>query len=255
MQDTKIRTLKILAGSVALILIGGILFVTNAFVGNPISARIADRTIKDYVRKNYSFLDLELEKSSYNFKDGSYAAKAWSKTSIDTKFHIYYRDGKVERDDYEDYVLGKYNTLRRLEDEYSFIAKRIIAKEMGFEDNTTMVMYHKENHENADDILELDMKFDKTLPIDAEVTLRLDLADNSLESIAKILTDAHKAFVKNGCIFSKYGLFAENDERLVMVNEVTPRDIESNELVSLLEKAKENEDGDGVMVFIKDKNK
>jgi hypothetical protein len=251
MKNINKLTLKILAGVVALVLIGGILFVTNAFVGNPISAMMANKDIEQYVDQNYSHLDLEIEKARYEFKNAGYMAKATSKTSIDTKFAIYYRDGKVQRDDYELYVLGKVNTLLRFSDEYSAIARNILAKELFYENNKTMVMYDKNAYENSNDIFELDMKFDKALPINAEVTLQIDLTDDSLEAIAKVLTNAHYAFTNNDCNFSTYSLSAENDGIQVTVYGVTPADIESGDLVSLLEKAKSNESVNGIGVYIK----
>jgi len=98
MKNTKKQILKILAGVVAVVLIFRMFFVTNAFVGNPISVLRANKVIKQYVDKNYSSLDLEIEKARYNFKDTAYVAWVKSKTSIDTKFSIYYREGKVQRD-------------------------------------------------------------------------------------------------------------------------------------------------------------
>lgn len=255
MGNTKKLILKIIAAIVAIALIGGVLFVTNAFVGNPISAMMANKAIKKYVVQNYSYLDLDIEKSSYNFKDGSYMARAKSRTSIDTKFYVYYRSGKVHRDEYESHVLGMFNTLERLSGEYSAIAKKIIAEELGYENNTTMVMYEKAMYENAKDIVELDMKFTKEIPMDPEVIIRLDLEDTSLEVIAKVLTDAHRAFINNDCNFNKYSMYAENNGMLVMINEVTPADIESGELVSLLEKGKDNKGSSGIYVLIKDENK
>lgn len=252
----KIKPLKIVAGLSALILIFGILFVTNAFVGNPISRALANKSIKSYVEQNYSFLDLEVEKPVYNFKFSSYMARAKSKTSIDTKFSIYYKNGKVQRDDYDSYVLGMFNTIQRLSDEYSALAKSLISKELGFEKNTTMVMYDKGEYEKGNKKLKLDMKFDRNLPMDAEVILRVDLKDNSIESIEKVLRDAHKVFLDNGCKFIKYGLYTEeNDGMLVMVNDVTPAHIESGEFESLLKKAKTGEDADGIRVFIKGEEK
>ncbi|MDD4569324.1 MAG: hypothetical protein PHE70_04255 [Tepidanaerobacteraceae bacterium] len=251
MKNTKRLVLKILAALVAVLLVGGILFVTNAFVGNPITAMRANKAIKQYVDRKYSDLDLEIEKASYNFKDGSYVARAKSRTSIDTKFPVYYRNGQVVRDGYESYVQGMFNTLQRLSDEYSLIAKNIIAKELGYENNTTMVMFYKDEYENVKDILELDMKFDRTLPMETEVTIWLDLEEHSLETIAKILTEVHRAFKDNDCNFDKYGLYAENGGILVMVNEVTPADIESDEFTRLLEKAKNDENASGIRVFIK----
>ena len=108
----KSKVLKIFAAAVAIALICGILIVTNAFVGNPISAKMAERAIKNYVNEKYSLLDLELEKPVYNFKDVSYMVRAESKTSTDTKFSISYRNGEVYYDSYEFDVLDMHNTLQ-----------------------------------------------------------------------------------------------------------------------------------------------
>jgi flagellar biosynthesis protein FliP len=116
MKNKDKPALKVLAGVVALILIGGMLFVTNAFVGNPISAMMANKAIKQYVDQNYSNLDLEIEKAKFDFKNAGYMAKAESKTSIDTKFAIYYSKDKVQRDDYVLFVLGIGNTIQRISD-------------------------------------------------------------------------------------------------------------------------------------------
>ncbi|WP_353096579.1 hypothetical protein [Tissierella praeacuta] len=242
MENTKNKIMKIFAGLLAIFLIGGILFITNAFVGNPISAKIARKTINQYVKDNYSFLDLQVEKPFYNFKFGEYVSRVKSRTSMDTEFNIYYRNGKVQYDDYESSVLEMFNTIQRLSDEYTDVAKRIIAKELGYEKNNTRVMYARNVYENGNDALKLDMKFDKSLPIDAEVNIGIDVKDTDLEDIARILIDAHKAFIKNSCYFKKYGLFIENDKVLVMVNRVKPEDIESGDLVNLLQKAKDYEE-------------
>lgn len=249
MNRTARRLLRIAAGIAAFALIGGLLHVTNAFVGNPVSAMMADRAIRQYVDRHYSSLYLETDKVRYNFKDGTYWATARSTTSIDTKFRIYYRNGKVIRDDYEGDVLGKFNTLQRLSLEYSRLAQHIVTDALGYE-NRTLVTYDIDL-ENAADLLELDMKFDKTLPLQAEVTLRLKLGDPSLEGIARILTDAHRAFVEQDCHFRKYHLYDENEGTPVMVHGVTPADIESGDLVRLLQEAQNNDREGGISVRIK----
>lgn len=251
MKNKKKLMLKIIAGVVAILLIGFMLFVTNAFIGNPISAMMANKAVKQYVNQNYSYLDLEIEKAKYDFKNAGYMVQAISKTSIDTKFAIYYSKGKVQRDDYELFVLGMENTIQRFSNEYSVVSKNILAKELGYKDNTTVVMYDKE-FKNINDILKLDMKFDKTLPINVEVTIQLDTVDSSFDGIAKIFTDAHKAFKGNDCNFSLYGLYAQNGDKSVMVYGVKPEDIESGKLVSLLEKAKNDVNANGIGIYIKE---
>lgn len=245
LKNTKKLITKILVGVVAVVavvVIGGILFIGNAFWGNPISALSADKVIKQYVEDNYPLLDLNVEKAHYNFKLGEYMSMAQSEESIDTKFAIYSSGGKIVRDNYDGYVLSMFNTRRRLSDEYSAVVKTLVSQELGFENNTTMVWYYGD----STDILKLDMKFDKSLPINAKVTIRFELTDNSTEDIAKVLTDAHMVFVNNGFIFNEYGLYAENKEMYVSVHGVTAADIESGEIISLLEKAKNSDSISGI---------
>ncbi len=249
MGSKKRRVLKIAAGFIAILLIGAILFITNAFVGNPISAMLANKEIERYAKQHYSYLDLEFEKVGYNFKDGTYMVRAKSKRSIDTHFLIAYRQGEVVWDEYES-VVNMFNTLERLSDEYSALVKRIIKKQLGYE-NQSYVMYSGEEYEQPNDVLELDMAFDQTLPLNAEVTLRLNVEERSMEGLANLLTDAHRALAKENCTFSQYHIFADDEETMVMVNGVTPADIESGKLVSLLNEAKEKENG-RISVYIKE---
>jgi hypothetical protein len=221
------------------IIIGSMLFVTGGF---GIILMMVHQEMKQYVAEKYSFLDLKIEVPKYNFLDGDYWAIAKSKTSMDTKFSIAYRDGKVQYDDYEHFVLGKMNTIDRLSAEYTTLAKEIVANELGYKDNHTLVLYDKEAYEkengSIDDLIKLDMKFDRKLPIHADVILNVNLNNQSLAGAAKVLTDAHQAFKKNGCHFSRYTLSSE----LIMINFVTPADIESGNLLSLLEQAAKKED-------------
>ena len=256
MKNNNKSTLKVLAGVVALMLISGMLFITNAFVGNPLSAMFANNAIQQYVGQNYAFLDLEIEKATYDFKNQGYRAIAKSETSMDTKFAIYYSDGKVQRDDYQLYVVEKFNTLDRLTSEYTLIAKTIIADELGYENNATYVIHDKNLSENLGEILELDMKFDKAVPINPEVSIQIETTDYSLDHVAKVLIEAHKAFLDNDCLFAKYGFYAGGDETNIMVIGVTPEDIESGELLNLLKKAElsgDNGSEEGILIFRKGK--
>ena len=245
------KIFKIVAAILALALIAGILFIANSFVGNPITSKMADKAIKEYVDKNYSSLNLNVEKAKYEFKDGSYFAMAKSKTSIDKKFPIYYRNGKVQRDEYEFYVLGMFNTMERFSAEYSAEAKKIIAEKLGYAANTTRVDFDKSEYDNIKDKLKLDMKFDKTLPLKAEVSIRLELKDNSPETMAKIFIDANEAFKDSGCNFTTYGLYSQKKNAYVMVDKVTVKDIEGGNLVTLLKEAEKNRSGAGISVLIK----
>lgn len=179
--------LKIGALIIAVCLIVALLTITNAFVGNPISTFYANRAIKNYVIEKYSYLDLVTENARYNFISGEYKAIAKSPTSIDTHFPIYYRNGMILRDEYDSYVLGKLNTLIRLQNEYSELVISILSNVTGLENNRSRVQIEKWEYEKTNDYIKLDMKFDKNLPIDMKVIISANLNDNSLKNIANIL--------------------------------------------------------------------
>jgi len=226
---------------VAVLLITGFLCIGYAVFGNPVLTVSSDMVIQQYAGNNYPLSDLKVEKARYNFMTGNYMAMAQSGKSIDTKFAIFSDGIRIIRDDYDASVLSLFNTWRRLSEEYSAVAKNLVSQELGFDNNTTMVFYY----ENPTDDLKLDMIFDRSLPVDSKVTIRFELTDSmdtSAEGIAKILTDAYKVFTDNGCHFTQYGLFIENNQRDVSVDGVTAADIEGGDLASLLEKAR-NSDG------------
>jgi hypothetical protein len=238
--------LKIVALVIALFLIYLILSITNAFVGNPVSAAFAEKAIKHYVAENYSSLDLELEKPIYNFKFNEYTAIAKSKTSIDTHFMIHYRNGKVKYDDYESYVIGNFNTIQRLEKEYSTAVIPLLSHITGLDNNTSMVTVEKEEYEKAKETLTLDMPFDKAMSLNAKLIIRANLTDTTLKNIAHILEASHTASVENGYKFSSYDVFSEYKDILVMINDVTPADIENGKLEALLEEAQNYREEDSV---------
>lgn len=113
------KFIKILAGVVAFTLIGGILWVANSLVGNPISKMIAKNTAKQYIEANYSHMELEVSDVSYSFKDGRYHAYVTSPISIDTYFSIdISQNGKVRYDSYEGNVVKRWNTYERIDKVY-----------------------------------------------------------------------------------------------------------------------------------------
>src|SRR5699024_8806958 len=91
-------------------------------------------------------------------------------------------------------------------------------------------------------ILELDMKFDRELPISTEVTINIDMEEASLDKAANILIEAYRAFKENRCYFEKYGLYLEDEKVRINIMGVTPRDIESEGLLDILKEASKQED-------------
>ena len=61
------KSVKVLAGVTAFLLIIGILWFANGLLGNPISKTIANNTAKEYVAENYSNMKLNVSDAYYNF--------------------------------------------------------------------------------------------------------------------------------------------------------------------------------------------
>src|SRR5690625_217377 len=250
MKNNKI--LKGIAGAVAIILIIAILVVTNAFVGNPISAARARHAAKKHIEERYSFLNLEAEKPVYNFKNSEYIINVYSNSSIDTHFSIYYRGGDIH-DDYETMVLDKFNTISRLTKEYSNLVTSLLADELGYKNNRSYVNYQDDIYENTPEYIELDMQFDRNLPISVTVSMDIEAQDPSLEKMANILRDAHKVFQENGCIFEKYDLMAGNDT-IYNIHGVKTSQIEDGNLLEMFQQSLESkgDEFEGVIIFIRE---
>jgi len=106
--------LRVMAAITAMIIIGLIAFITNAFTGNPISAHFAKKKLVSYATKKYPNMKLSFSKAEYSFKDGGYTIKASDSNSTDTHFMVTRRSDGYIYDGYENYVLGGFNTLDRL---------------------------------------------------------------------------------------------------------------------------------------------
>jgi hypothetical protein len=158
MENKKKKIKKIIAAIIAFILIGIILFLANGMVGNPISKMLVNKAAEKYVAENYSDLDLELEKAVYDFKDGGYYVRIASTSSIDTHFVLNYSwAGELERDQYESLVLSKWNTWRRIDDEYHKLVDSEIEDKMDLDERE--FIYGEFTKEDNFSELEIDKKY------------------------------------------------------------------------------------------------
>ena len=109
---------KIVAIIIAFLLIAGLLFVTNAFVGNPISKYLVDKNSDLYIEKQYDDLNL-VKEIRYDFKSTRYYVSLKSETIDDLHFTLYYSlTGQLERDLYENNITNGWNVLTRLDEAY-----------------------------------------------------------------------------------------------------------------------------------------
>ena len=69
------KTIKIISISIAVILLSGLLFFANAFVGNPVSKFLVNKSADRHIAEQYGDLDLVRGETTFNFKDGNYFIK------------------------------------------------------------------------------------------------------------------------------------------------------------------------------------
>lgn len=108
-----------LAVAAAAVLLAGLIWFANVFLGNPISHHLAARAATAYLAENYAGTDFEIKDVRYSFKDGGYYAHVQSPAGADSNFSILLSmTGAVKSDNYEFYVERRMNTVMRLDAAY-----------------------------------------------------------------------------------------------------------------------------------------
>ncbi len=120
------KGLKIAALVLSLVLIAGLMWFADGLVGNPISKHLAEKAAQARMEEVYGGTDYVLDEITYSFKDGGYYARVSSPSSIDSEFTMAFnRKGQLCWDSYEDRVLRRENTARRLDWEYRELTDRV----------------------------------------------------------------------------------------------------------------------------------
>ena len=121
------RILKSFGVAVLVILIAGVAFLVNAFVGNPVSKMLAKNTAQKYIESSYADEDFAIERVYYSFKDSKYHASVVSPSSRDTHFDVTVNMlGGFCYDSYEDNVLSGRNTAERIGKEYRELVDSVL---------------------------------------------------------------------------------------------------------------------------------
>lgn len=210
MKTKRTKTTKILAGVLAFALIGIMIYFALGLMGNPISKMIVDRAAEKYVAKNYGDLDLKLEDSVYNLKDGTYIVDASSDRSIDTHFQMNFTGtGKFDHDSYKEAVLEKWNTWQRINDEYDDLVMTVLKDDLPYKENNSMGQL-RDVYENFDH-LELDKTYDIKEVGKEEGKLIINIESESLdkETMSEVLLGIKNIFDEKEVPFYSIDLSVE----------------------------------------------
>lgn len=181
---------KLVAGAIALLVVGIIFHLVDGLFGNPISRALANNAADKYIKANYLHLNLEAQPATYNLKTGSYTVVVQSRDSVDTHFAISCRpNGKVKGDNYAQAVLGGWNTFARISREYMDYVEPLIESSLPYDIKILIADLDKSADSSLAD-LPLDMDFDiYQNPMPAYVTLYVVSDSLSWEQVAKVATE------------------------------------------------------------------
>lgn len=124
------------------ILILFVLFVANAFFGNPVSKYLADRGANRVIAARYEDLDLFREKVIYNLKDGDYIVFLEDKNSVDSQFALHFDSfGRLTWDSYDDRISNTVMRFDRIVSQYG----RSLEKQYDYPYTITLSSWDKED--------------------------------------------------------------------------------------------------------------
>lgn len=190
-----------------------ILGIINAFNGNLISRSIADKAIRAYVEETYPEMDLEVGKTSYNFKFSEYGARVQSTTSEDTHFYVSYTNSRGISDSYEGDVEECWNTFLRLDQEFSHIVEPIIEEKLPYEFDMVIAGLDKEGLYNTG-VLTLDMPLDLDhIPLDTYVTIYVYSENMSWDHVAEVSLELDALMVQNNLQIDEYSVILETPKQ------------------------------------------
>ena len=214
------KIVKIIAGMIGFMLIAGLLFFVNAFVGNPISKLIAENSAKKYVEDKYSDIELSVEKSVYNFKFGSYMIFFRCPSSYDTAFSVYSDSfGKIIRDDYKYEVANNFTTWRRLDSELRNFGEKLMTENLPYNVMEAALTADTSNLDEDSELLVKDMEFDiHNLPFEITAFITVKSENVSYEKSAEVLKSMAELFENENIEIKEYDVRIEGDPLVTEVN-------------------------------------
>ncbi|MBC3515423.1 hypothetical protein H8K20_03300 [Neobittarella massiliensis] len=246
-MTAKKRLLKLGALLAALLLIAAIAGVAASFLGDPVSAAIAQKGIDRYLRQQYPHSQLQVKKPVYNFKLGRYTVQVQDPGHVDAHFSVewkpHFLGGSVCYDSYDTSVTALHNTALRLEESFGSYLQPHLAQIEGLKQVDSRVEFTATAYEDLSPYLQLDMPFDPRQQLPLQLQLFVDLGDMSCQQLAALFTQVHQRCLDAGVAVQCYHLssFAENGPT-IRVENLRPADIESGQLVALLQNALQNPD-------------
>ena len=234
----KINKIVIVALAIALLITA---FCTYShFFGNPFTKASAEDEINLHVTQNYSSLNLDVSAIKYDYETACFYAEATSSTSVDTHFFVYYKAGEVW-DYYEDSVTELFNTIERVEDSFTDIAKTALVQKsiLAEGDHVQMgvldfIASRESGNFHLDMPVSADIQNDFIIYVELEKTATVEAAAEALTEIKSTLDTAELPNIV------LYNLKLVEGDKTLAVENVPAEDIGTEKLANDLSFALEN---------------
>ncbi|MBR5265197.1 MAG: hypothetical protein IKV63_01125 [Clostridia bacterium] len=255
----KKKILKIIAFIVAVALIIGVLVISNAMNGNPVSKFMAKRASAKYVDEVIKpafpdYADSIVQGDTfYSFKDGYYHTRYTSTVSQDFYFNTMWNHGTIH--DTSDNITTGWNTLSRLNDEYVQIIKSIMEGETDYDFQLLGGDILGDDKISTYE-LTLDMELDlHNLPAFSNIFVYIYDENLSWERVSSLLLECKDIMDYHGiaideytCVVNMPRVGEENDswyDSIGIYDFPAEKIIESDDLPEILEEYFENWDTNG----------
>lgn len=199
-------------------------YFINGFFGNPISKHLATKTAEKQLASCYADTDYIIDDVRYSLKDGRYYAYIISPASPDSAFTLYISMlGKIELDDHESRVTGRWNTAMRIDAEYGAAVDRIIDGEafpynvdigygaLLFDRDVSLSDFPVGTYDMTSLVLDGVYAPYETGKAAGEITLYIKGEAVTEERLAEILLDIKEIFDNGAVAFNSINLILEND--------------------------------------------
>ena len=210
------KSKKAFAGITGTVFLIFLLVFVNSWVGNPISKYISQKSSEKYIAENYLNLNLKLQSTFYNFKNGCYNVHFQSENSADTAFCVHTDSfGSIKGDNYENEVLSHMTTYRRIDSAYRNYGKALFENSLPeYDINLANFMMIDKSGENYPEKLPLDIPFvAENPPLELEATVWIYDDDVSYEKMAEVLTKMKKICDRESIPVSYYSVRIETFEK------------------------------------------
>lgn len=209
MKETFKNTILVTIVSAALIIACVAFFMINAFYGNPISKNMAQKNMIGYLDDKYNKTDFIVYETIYDLSTTGYKMEVSSKTSPDTNFTIYYKNGKIE-DSYQEYVLEKKNTFTRMDLSFSQKVEDIVKADFPYK--SQIIFGGIDNTKENLALMEIDMEAEDFSFFTKHITGYFYSDTATWQQLAQAVVQLDELMQKNNVDIERYSVSLEKEQ-------------------------------------------